>query len=59
MIATANVDPDMCGGARNCIHQPDTTQGLDAIADRLMYRLQYRDFGTYQTLVGNHTVDAD
>ena len=23
-----------------------------------MYRLQYRDFGTYQTIVGNHTVDA-
>ncbi len=24
-----------------------------------MYRLQYRNFGTYQTLVGNHTVDAN
>ena len=57
-ITTANVDPDMCAGARNCIPQPGTTQGLDAIADRLMYRLQYRDFGSYQTLVGNHTVDA-
>jgi len=59
MIATANVDPDMCGGARNCIDQPGTAQGLDAIADRLMYRLQYRDFGSHQTLVTNHTVDAD
>ncbi len=58
-IPTANVDPDMCGGARNCVDQPGTTAGLDAIADRLMYRLQFRDFGTYQTLVGNHTVDAD
>ena len=57
-IATANVDPDMCGGARACIPQPGTTSKLDAIADRLMYRLQYRDFGGYQTLVGNHTVDA-
>ncbi len=27
--------------------------------DRLMYRLQYRNFGAYQTLVRNHTVDAD
>ena len=25
-IATANVDPDMCGGARNCIPQPGTAQ---------------------------------
>ncbi len=57
-IATANVDPDMCGYARSCIPQPGTTQGLDAISDRLMYRLQYRDFGSYQTLVTNHTVDA-
>jgi len=57
-ITTANVDPNMCGGARSCIPQPGTAQGLDAIADRLMYRLQYRDFGTYQTLVSNHTVDA-
>ena len=31
---------------------------LDAIADRLMYRLQYRNFGGYQTLVSNHTVDV-
>ena len=48
---------EVCTGyARNCISQPGTTQGVDAIADRLMYRLQYRNFGTYQTLVTNHTV---
>jgi hypothetical protein len=58
-ITTANVDPNMCNNARSCIPQPGTTQKLDAIADRLMYRLQYRDFGTYQTLVSNHTVDSN
>jgi hypothetical protein len=58
IVATANVDPDMCGGNRNCIPQPGTTTKLDAIADRLMHRLQYRNFGSYQTMVGNHTVDA-
>jgi hypothetical protein len=58
-LATANVDYNMCGGSRSCVDQPDTTVGLDAIADRLMYRLQYRDYGPYQVLVGNHTVDAD
>lgn len=57
-IPTVNVDPNMCGGARNCIPQPGTSAKLDAIADRLMYRLQYRNFGGYQTLVTNHTVDA-
>jgi hypothetical protein len=59
MIPTANVNPDMCEGVRDCIPQPGTGQKLDAISDRLMYRLQYRNFGTHQTLVGNRTVDAD
>ena len=58
IIPTADVDPDMCGFARNCIPQPGGS-ALDAIADRLMYRLQYRNFGDHQTLVGNKTVDAD
>ena len=58
-LTTSNVDPDLCGYARSRIPQPDTAQGLDAISDRLMYRLQYRDFGSYQTLVTNRTVDAN
>jgi hypothetical protein len=51
-------DSDMCGYARNCISQPGGIK-LDALSDRLMFRLQYRNFGTYQTLVVNHTVDAN
>ncbi len=57
-IPVTAFDSNMCGGARNCIPQPDTNQGLDVIADRLMYRVQYRNFGSYQTLVANHTVDV-
>jgi uncharacterized repeat protein (TIGR01451 family) len=58
-IATADVDPDLCGFDL-CIPQPDPGgQLLDPISDRLMFRLQYRDFGSYQTLVSNHTVDVD
>lgn len=59
MITTADVDPNLCGYSRNCIDQPGTPRGLDAISDRLMYRLQYRNFGSYQSLVSNHTVDAN
>ena len=58
-LATAPYDANMCNFSRDCIPQPGTAQGLDAIADGLMYRLQYRNFGTHQTLVVNHTVDAD
>ena len=51
-------DTNMCAGSRSCIPQPDTTQGLDAISDRLMYRLAYRNFGDHESLVVNHTVDV-
>ena len=40
------------------VPQPGTTQLLDAIGDRLMYRLQYRNFGTHAAMVVNHTVDT-
>ncbi len=41
------------------INQPGTAQTLDPLASRLMYRLQYRNFGTYEAMVTNHTVNAD
>jgi uncharacterized repeat protein (TIGR01451 family) len=58
MISTLDVDPDLCGFGL-CIPQPGTPQRLDPISDRLMFRLQYRDFGSYQVMLSNHTVDAD
>ncbi|MGC2022854.1 MAG: hypothetical protein WA654_17465 [Candidatus Sulfotelmatobacter sp.] len=39
-----------------CIPQTGTTQKLDSYGDRLMYRLAYRNFGTYEALVANQTV---
>ncbi len=57
-LPTAPFDLNMCYGSRNCIPQPGGTN-VDAIADRLMYRLQYRNFGGSQSLVTNHTVDTD
>ncbi|MGB6260340.1 MAG: hypothetical protein WBG09_19495 [Candidatus Sulfotelmatobacter sp.] len=39
-----------------CIPQSGTTQMLDSYGDRLMYRLAYRNFGAYQSLVANHAV---
>ena len=58
-IPTAPFDSNLCGYAQNCIPQPGTTVGLDTLADRLMYRLQYRNFGDHESLVVNHTVDVD
>ena len=42
--------------SRNCLPQPGTAVGLDHISDRLLFRVQYRNFGGYQTMVANHTV---
>ncbi len=44
-----------CGGG-TCIPQPGTSQKLDSLADRLMYRLAYRNFGDHEALVVNHSV---
>jgi hypothetical protein len=46
-----------CGGGA-CIPQLGTTQRLDSLADRLMYRLAYRNFGDHEALVVNHSVTA-
>jgi hypothetical protein len=41
-----------------CLQQPDGGPNLEALSDRLMYRLQYRNFGSYQAMVTNHTVNV-
>jgi hypothetical protein len=56
-LPTASFNSVMCDYNRNCIHQPGGSP-VDAISDRLMYRLQYRNFGDHQGLVVNHTVDT-
>ncbi|MFN2511680.1 MAG: Calx-beta domain-containing protein [Pyrinomonadaceae bacterium] len=43
------------------IEQPPpstATSALDSISDRLMHRLQYRNFGSYEALTVNHTVNV-
>jgi hypothetical protein len=51
---------DVCGGAGvNCIPQLGTTTKLDAVQDRLMYRLAYRNLGGHESLLVNHTVAAN
>ncbi len=44
-----------CNGG-TCISQPGTSQQLDSLADRLMYRLAYRNLGGSERLVVNHSV---
>jgi len=41
------------------INQPGTSQTLDPLSTSLMYRLQYRNFGTYEVMLTNHSVNAN
>ena len=52
-IATASA---ACGGG-SCIPQPNSPLTLDSLADRLMFRLAYRNFIDHESLVVNHSVD--
>src|SRR5882762_7799709 len=45
-----------CRGGGACIPQPGTTQNLDSLGDRLMYRLVYRNRGGVESLGVNHSV---
>lgn len=55
-LAVAPFDPRTPPGRAN-IEQPGGTP-LDAISDRIMHRLQYRNFGAYSSLITNHTVNV-
>ena len=59
-LTVAEFNPDICSAFREqCIDQPDPKVKLEALHDRLMHRFPYRNFGSHQTLIANHTVDAD
>jgi hypothetical protein len=47
---------EACAGGA-CIPQGGTNQKLDSLADRLMYRLAYRNFGDHESLVVSHSVN--
>jgi hypothetical protein len=52
-LDVASFNPNLNG-----VPQPGTNTRLDDLGVMLMFRLQYRNFGSYQTLVANHTVNA-
>jgi hypothetical protein len=53
----AIVNLQSAGGA--CIPQTGTTQMLNSYGDRVMYRLAYRNLGSYQSLLINHAINTE
>jgi len=46
-------------GYGDCAPQKGGPQQLDILGDRLMFRMNYRNFGSYASVLLNHTVKAD
>ena len=40
----------------SCVKQPSPGELLEGLSDRLMYRLSYRNFGSHESLLVNHSV---
>ena len=57
-LPTAAFDANLCN-YHLCIPQQGVSNLLDPISDRLMFRLQYMNYGDHQSLVTSHNVDAD
>jgi hypothetical protein len=58
-LATSAFNSNLCNYSRNCIPQPGRrSPKIDALSDRLMYRLQYRKFADHESLVTNHSVNV-
>jgi hypothetical protein len=47
-----------CSGG-TCVPQPNTSQKLDSLADRLMFRLAYRNINGVERMVVNHSVQVN
>ena len=57
-LATAAFTTPCNGTGGTCIPQTGTTQQLDTLGDRLMYRFAYRNFGDHEALVVNRSVTS-
>ncbi|MDE0883983.1 MAG: proprotein convertase P-domain-containing protein [Myxococcota bacterium] len=59
-IPIAEFDSNLCGlSSFVCIPQPNGGIGLDPLREVSMFRVQYRNKGATETLVGSHATDVD
>jgi hypothetical protein len=60
-IPVAEFDSELCGLHPNltCLPQPGTTTRLNPMRHQTMWRLQYRNRGPHQSIVGNFVTDLD
>lgn len=58
-IGVAEFESELCGlTAFACVPQPNTTTELDPLREPVMWRAQYRNFGTHEMIVGSWVTDV-
>lgn len=58
-ILVADFESDTCGvTAFACVPQPGSSVLLDPLREPMMWRVQYRNYGAHETLVGSWMTDA-
>ena len=57
LLPVATYTPTCGGSSGTCVPSAGGTQ-LDSLDDRLMFRLSYRNYGTHESLLVNHSVLA-
>ncbi len=56
----AEFDSDLCGlFSFSCFPQAGSSTTLDPLREVVMFRAQYRNFNSYETIVGNFVTDVD
>ena len=59
-FAVADFDSSLCGlTSFSCFPQSGSTSDLDPLREVVMFRAQYRNFGTHETIVGNFVTDVN
>ena len=56
-VPAPEFDAELCMYDRSCIPQPGGNR-IDSLSVMTMYRLAYRNLGTHEAMVVNHTVDV-
>jgi len=57
-VMVCNRNGSLPANIRDCIPQPDTTSTVDALSNRPMMQLKYRNFGSFEAMVFNQTIDV-
>jgi hypothetical protein len=58
-IPVSEFESELCGtSSQGCVPQPGSAELLDPLAEPMMWRNQYRNFGSHESIIGSYVVDT-